>query len=960
MRRVIAVLMTCCMCVSLCQAELFAGQDSTQGKLPQESAGINSGEHTSTEDNVTEHAQEIPETATESSEAAPKENTEILNTEEPSETAMPETQTEETKATESVSETSESELLSDTELPANTEELQKKEVSKKDGAKPGASYEDALAIGLGIQVTATPGLTSTEHWYRFTLQQAGMISLSFEQTATSGAAGNLSAPAWGIYSDADRTGTGSAYELMSSVFGTANKTAEMGLSAGTYRIKITGMSQLSTASYRIKVDYRAADCETEDNNRIETADALSLGTMLEGSLYKANDADYYRIATPANGCITVTLYHEAAEDKKGQNIYHLTLCDTSGKALHDWYSQGQETSRVSIRMWEPKGEYLIKVDHPAISNYESGNYRIIAYHTAVENWEKEVNDTADMANEVESGVTYGGTLASVTDVDYFTISGTQNGYLSLYFGHDVVSGYEKDDIFQLTIYKKGDKNQLTEVYSEKNKGGTTGLVTANIGLTAGTYYIKVNGLAQILPTIQSKALAYPADYHITVQWNNAVNWETESNNTMAAANQIKSQTTYYGSTFCADDVDYFKIDQNKAGYLQLNLKHENTQSTDSHYVLELYNTDGTRLFQVNNTGTETNYTTPKIGLAKGTYYVCLRAGSQLCTGDYSLKAITKADSNWESETNGDLSTADKLTLGKETHGVVTDYSTDLDYYTFTSDKSTYMNFSRTHDKINADTTSWYVYLLRADGKRYTIYKGTDHLYSSAGASYTESSPLTLPGGTYYLVVRAYHQNAIGKEYTVSANRLGAKKPSITSVTSRSYNQLKLMWKSVPGAESYTIYRSDRKDGTYSEVKTICNVSNTSWTDAKLTTGKTYYYKMKATVATRGGSKTGSCSAVKSGKAVPSKTTVKASPGKAKICLSWKQVSGASGYEIYRCTSGNGTYRKIKTITKGSAKKYTDGKVSAGNTCYYKIRAYRTVNKKKVYGGYSKVISSVAK
>ena len=73
------------------------------------------------------------------------------------------------------------------------------------------------------------------------------------------------------------------------------------------------------------------------------------------------------------------------------------------------------------------------------------------------------------------------------------------------------------------------------------------------------------------------------------------------------------------------------------------------------------------------------------------------------------------------------------------------------------------------------------------------------------------------------------------------------------------------------------------------------------------------------------------------------------------------MSGASGYEIYRSASEDGKYSRIKTVTKGSAKTYTDkSKVSSGKTYYYKIRAYRKVDGKKVYGAYSGVISKKAK
>ena len=76
---------------------------------------------------------------------------------------------------------------------------------------------------------------------------------------------------------------------------------------------------------------------------------------------------------------------------------------------------------------------------------------------------------------------------------------------------------------------------------------------------------------------------------------------------------------------------------------------------------------------------------------------------------------------------------------------------------------------------------------------------------------------------------------------------------------------------------------------------------------------------------------------------------------ASTTLSWTAVSGASGYEIYRSTSKNGLYTRVKYQ---SAVTYKNTGLSAGSRYYYKIRAYKTINKTKVYGAYSKIISAM--
>lgn len=72
----------------------------------------------------------------------------------------------------------------------------------------------------------------------------------------------------------------------------------------------------------------------------------------------------------------------------------------------------------------------------------------------------------------------------------------------------------------------------------------------------------------------------------------------------------------------------------------------------------------------------------------------------------------------------------------------------------------------------------------------------------------------------------------------------------------------------------------------------------------------------------------------------------------KVGLSWKKVNGVSGYKVYRATKKNGKYTLVKTIKSAKTVKFTDKKVKKNKTYYYKVCAYKTVNKKSVSGAYS--------
>ena len=177
------------------------------------------------------------------------------------------------------------------------------------------------------------------------------------------------------------------------------------------------------------------------------------------------------------------------------------------------------------------------------------------------------------------------------------------------------------------------------------------------------------------------------------------------------------------------------------------------------------------------------------------------------------------------------------------------------------------------------------------------------------------------------------------------------KPTVKA-SSSSYNSNKLSWNKVTGASGYEVLRATSKTGTYKSVKTITSGSTVSYTDKSLATGTTYYYKVRAYRTVDKKKVYSSYSSVVSAKPVLKTPSVKLTSGSKKATIKWEKISGASGYEVYRATSKSGKYSKIKTITKNSTVSYVNSSLTKNKTYYYKVRAYRTVNGKKIYSSYS--------
>ena len=184
-------------------------------------------------------------------------------------------------------------------------------------------------------------------------------------------------------------------------------------------------------------------------------------------------------------------------------------------------------------------------------------------------------------------------------------------------------------------------------------------------------------------------------------------------------------------------------------------------------------------------------------------------------------------------------------------------------------------------------------------------------------------------------------------------------PSPSKVTLKAqttaYNKQKLIWTKAAGAAGYEVYRAASASGTYQKIKTLS--ASTTSLSLSVTTGRTYYYKVRAYKNVNGGKVYGAFSAVRSCKSLlakPALQTVKRSTTKT-VTLKWKKVSGASGYVIYYSNKKSSGYKKLKTVTKGSV---TSAKISVkkGSTRYYKIRAYRKAGGVTSYSGYSVIKS----
>ena len=184
----------------------------------------------------------------------------------------------------------------------------------------------------------------------------------------------------------------------------------------------------------------------------------------------------------------------------------------------------------------------------------------------------------------------------------------------------------------------------------------------------------------------------------------------------------------------------------------------------------------------------------------------------------------------------------------------------------------------------------------------------------------------------------------------------AEKPTIPKLKSviSTYNAITFKWNTVSDADGYRVYRKVNS-GKWKSVKTT---KETVYKDKDTKAGYKYFYTVKAYKIIDG--KKVYSGYNKKGLSGKLNTTVSLKTKNNTVSVSWKKTNGASGYYVYRTTSKNGKYSKIKTITSGKTLKYTDKKVKLGKTYYYKVIPFRKISGKSVKSASSEIKSIVLK
>ncbi len=212
----------------------------------------------------------------------------------------------------------------------------------------------------------------------------------------------------------------------------------------------------------------------------------------------------------------------------------------------------------------------------------------------------------------------------------------------------------------------------------------------------------------------------------------------------------------------------------------------------------------------------------------------------------------------------------------------------------------------------------------------TVKDSKGNVITSSNYTVTYSNNNNIGTGKVTITFKGNYSGTKTLSFSISLKQVtGLKAPAVKTTS------VKLTWTAVTGAKYYKVERStDGKKWTV-----LTTTDKTTYTASKLTAGKKYQFRVTALDITK--KSAGKTSTVLKTGTLTNAPAVTLKSSKSKTATaSWKKVTGASKYVVYKSTNG----KKWTKVTTTSNTSYTLTKLTGGKKIYVKVTAVNAYSK----------------
>lgn len=205
--------------------------------------------------------------------------------------------------------------------------------------------------------------------------------------------------------------------------------------------------------------------------------------------------------------------------------------------------------------------------------------------------------------------------------------------------------------------------------------------------------------------------------------------------------------------------------------------------------------------------------------------------------------------------------------------------------------------------------------------------------------------------------------AENKYYLLYEESLNVAKVVINNSYSCNDSAVRIGWKKAKNADGYEVFFFNKGVSKFEKVADV-NASTLTYREKYLQSARLWKFKVRGYKVLDNGKKHyGSFSAVKTVATTPDKAEIVKKgcvSGKKTIKVAYKKCARVDGYQIQKYNASKKTWVTAKWVKNGNTTKAAVTGLKAGTIYKFRVRAYKTVDGKKLYGKYSAVVKLTTK
>ena len=339
---------------------------------------------------------------------------------------------------------------------------------------------------------------------------------------------------------------------------------------------------------------------------------ISVNTSVTGNVTSGNrdEQDRYCFELNQNGVVEIQFYNKLQGSTDG--YWHVYLVNGLYETIDDKVIYGNREITTLTKMGLAAGKYYVKIQSCAYGSASSKDiYTFQVNYTASENWEHEFNEDFSSATKISVNTDYYGSTryGNRDEEDYYTFTLDTDGNISLQISYPLQALNEK--YWYVYLYDGA--------YSKVSDWDLYGAYTSNsltrIGLSAGTYYIRIESAGY------SDAKSTDV-YKLNVNYMSSNFWEKEQNESFVAATNILTENVYNGTLDAGyrDEQDYYSFDIAAPGVYHITIFTDDQSDTSNYWNVKVYNSVYSELSNIDISGNSTE-TPLSLVMDAGRYYI---------------------------------------------------------------------------------------------------------------------------------------------------------------------------------------------------------------------------------------------------------------------------------------------------------------------------------------------------